>query len=213
MRVGLFWRIATLAILIGVPLVPAAAGQEPEEMGRMTTPGGVTLSVVADKWDGTPPHLTEVIPLLVTVENNGRVPIRLTYRDFLLTGDEESSTALAASEISGHETEAVGGVGPHYPWAGYYGPYGLHSGYWYGGPYIYDPWYYPTYYVRWTLPTEDMIRKALPEQVLEPGDRIRGFLYFDDIDFDDDRGMFVANLVNAATEEPVATIQLPLEID
>jgi hypothetical protein len=64
------------------------------------------------------------------------------------------------------------------------------------------------------LPTADMIHKALPEGVLEPGGKVTGFLYFEDVKTDkNDKATFTTDLVNAATGEPVASIRIPIEID
>ena len=67
---------------------------------------------------------------------------------------------------------------------------------------------------RFQLPTGAMVQKALPEGVLEPGGRVTGFLYFEDIDVGkDDRATFVTDLVNASGGETVGAIRIPLEID
>ena len=58
-----------------------------------------------------------------------------------------------------------------------------------------------------------MVQKALPEGVLEPEGRITGFLYFEDADFDPDRGTFVADLVDAKSLRRLGRIEAQLEID
>src|SRR5262245_54401432 len=132
MKVRLSLWIAVLAVLCS-PLV--AAGDDRQERASQTI-AGVTVDVQGEACDGGPQHLTKVIPVLVTIENRGAVPIALRYDNFMLTGRyEDRSAAIPPNEIRGHETE----VSPYaYPYTGYYGsPYW--QGYWgygYGGPYF-----------------------------------------------------------------------------
>ena len=63
-----------------------------------------------------------------------------------------------------------------------------------------------------------MVQKALPEGVLEPGGRMAGVLYFENVDIgdvngDDDMGRFSMDLVDASTTRAIGTISIPLEID
>ncbi|HKY60237.1 MAG TPA: hypothetical protein VJP59_04420, partial [Gemmatimonadota bacterium] len=65
------------------------------------------------------------------------------------------------------------------------------------------------------LPTSDMVSGALPEAVVEPGDRVTGFVYFvdddDHVDLDHaGRVTFQAELVNAETRRPIDTIGIAL---
>lgn len=57
---------------------------------------------------------------------------------------------------------------------------------------------------RWRpdLPTERMIRRALPEGVLEPGGAVAGFLYFDEVDDETRRITFEADLVAPVPDAP-----------
>jgi hypothetical protein len=79
--------------------------------GTQATAVGVTVTVKADAWSGQPAELIEVIPLLVTIENNSRVPVRLRYAEFTLAGDGERGSALPRFEITGTDTEPVGTTG------------------------------------------------------------------------------------------------------
>ena len=91
----------------------------------------------------------------------------------------------------------------------------------FAGPFVYDPFFYTSYYPRFVQlqrPTGDMVQKALPEGVLEPGGRMAGFLYFETVDIgdvngDDDMGRFSMDLVDASTTRAIGTISIPLEID
>jgi hypothetical protein len=196
-----------------------AAAQEPEERATAAA-AGITVTVVADRWSGTPARLTQVIPLLVTIENRSATPVRLRYQDFaLVAGPERWLTALPPFAIEG--TEVVHLRDP-YPWA-YDGFFiAPHLARYYpfftrfDGAFAYDPFFYSTYYPafrRVSLPTGDMVQKALPEGVLRPGGRITGFLYFEHADFTGDRGTFVFDLIDARTLRRLGRIDTSLEID
>jgi hypothetical protein len=212
--------VAALATAVNV------AAQEPEETGTQVTAVGVTVTVKADAWSGVPAELTEVIPLLVTIENNSRLPIRLRYAEFTLAGNGHRGPALPPFEITGTETEPIGtaGVldGPYpYPLTGFYVAPHFRRFYprlrAFAGPFAYDPLFYSRYFPafrRLRLPTGDMVQKALPEGVLEAGGKVTGFLYFEDIDVGaDEMATFTTDLVNASTGQTVGAIRIPLEID
>ena len=98
---------AALAVL-AVAFMPATAlAQEQEEQGTQATAVGVTVTVKADAWSGQPAELTQVIPLLVTIENNSQVPIRLRYSEFRLAGDGERASVLPPFEITGTERRCL----------------------------------------------------------------------------------------------------------
>ena len=61
----------------------------------------------------------------------------------------------------------------------------------FAGPLMCDPFFYASYYPRFVqlqLATGDMVQKALPEGALQPGGRMTGFLYFDNVDIGDVNG-------------------------
>jgi hypothetical protein len=226
MRIRQRFCVIPLAILATLVGPPVAAAQEPEETGKQATAVGVTVTVKADAWSGQPAELTEVIPLLVSIENTSRVPIRLRYAEFTLaTTDGERAPALPPFEIKGTETEPIGTAGladmPYpYPLRGFY--VAPHFSRFYprlrrfDGNFAHDPLFYSTYYPRFQrlrLPTGDMVQKALPEGVIEPGGKVTGFLYFEGIKPKNDMATFTTDLVNASTGEPVGAIRIPLEID
>lgn len=210
----------TLAVIGTIAATaPRAAAQEADE--RVTaTEAGVRVTVVADRWSGQPAQLTQVIPLLVTLENNGSSPLRVRYDAFgLRTPAGKWLPAFPPFEIEGDEVVAVQGPYP-YPVHGFLvAPYlGRHYPFFtaFNGPFYYDPFYYDSFYpafARVSLPTGDMVQKALPEGVLEPGGRITGFLYFETANFDPDRGTFAADLIDAKTLRRVGRIEAVLEID
>jgi hypothetical protein len=164
--------------------------------------------------------LSEVIPLLVSIENNSSSALRIRYQEFALgTPAGKWLNALPPFAIEGEEVVAL--RSPYaYPVNGFWvAPY--LSGYYpffprFVGPFAYDPFFYDTYYPsirRVPLPTGDMVQKVLPEGVLDPGGRITGFLYFETGDCDPDRVTFVADLIDAKTLRRLGRIEAVLEID
>lgn len=57
-----------------------------------------------------------------------------------------------------------------------------------------------------------MLRKGLPEGVLEPGGRVTGFLYFEGIGPDVDRVRLLADFPDAVTDERVTRLGIPFEV-
>jgi hypothetical protein len=179
---------------------------------------GVRIVAETDAWHGSPSDLEGlVVPLLVTIENLGPVPVRLRYDAFTLVGaDGRRYPARSPFDIRGVVSEPVPyGAYPDWGDAPYLGPY--HPGWWAGGPWP-RSWYYDRYwpyyysyppYRRVALPTPDMVQTALPERVLQPGERVTGFLFFDGVPTRVPRADFVADLVDARTAAPFGTVAIP----
>lgn len=85
----------------------------------------------------------------------------------------------------------------------------------YDGKYVTNPGYWDRFgpLMRAVeLPTSDMLRKGLPEGVLEPGGRVTGFLYFEGIGPDVDRVRLLADFPDAVTDERVTRLGIPFEV-
>jgi hypothetical protein len=185
---------------------------------------GVKMLVRTNAWEGTPAELTQVIPILATVENTSDHPLRVRYSEFaLVTNTDNRIAALPPFDIKGSESVPVGTAGA--PLAAY--PYPYHAfrvapyllPYYpgfvvYPGAFAYDPLFYSTYYpafARIPLPTGDMVQKALPEGVLDNGGRITGFLYFGGLDHPQSVS-FTADLVDASTGAHFGRIVIPFDV-
>lgn len=215
--------VATVWLAAGCAraLVPAPGAMLVEGIRRGATAeeAGVRVTVRSQAWRGHPPDLRGVVtPLLVTIDNGGQRPLLVRYQQFTLEApDGRTFVALPPFDIAGTVSEPVGyaavpldrfWVAPHlrwyYPWAPVF-----------DGPFFHDTWYYSRYrpvFHRIALPTGDMVQKALPEGVVDPGGRVSGFLYHEDV-----RGVdgadFVARLVDAGTGEPLGTVRIPFVLD
>jgi len=86
------------------------------------------------------------------------------------------------------------------PWSGVWAP---------------DLGYYNTYYPYMRqihLPTPSMLRKGIPEGVVNPGGHIAGFLYFSKVGDKAQQVNLVANLVDAKTQQKFGQITIPFEV-
>ncbi len=207
---------------------PLAATAEDSRVRVVVEPGA---------WSANPRNLDqEILPLKVTIENNSNEPVRVRYADFTLAAERGVQyTPLPPLAIEGSVTETSRrpvAVTPHYGIRPYYSYQGFVVAPWYGPyyegtgdapagiapwsyPWAYDPTYYDTYYPRWLvdLPTPDMLARALPEGIVEPGGRVTGFMYFPRITASLDRVTFQANLKDGAhDDQTVASVRLPFEV-
>lgn len=178
------------------------------------------MDVRVDDWNGSPLNLTGVLtPVKVEMNNEGAHPISLRYRDFHISNPNGvRSSALPPFRIHGSVTSPVQPViVPEfayynflvYPGYGFYGPvfsYWTDNWGWDGG-------WYGTYYGDWqqNLPSEDMLRWAIPEGVLNSNGRLSGYLYFQKVPRDAQSLEFTANLVDAKTHKTVGTIRIPFQ--
>ncbi len=194
------------ASLVGLLLAGCATTLRPAP-GAMTVPSwgrgamgeadGVRIVAQPGAWAGYPRHLeTEITPVLVRIDDDGHHRLRLRREDFtLVAADGRQLSALAPFAIRGMVPEPV---------------VGFHDPYWDDPFYTGYPFYdYPAFaYV--PLPTGDMIQKALPETVVERGARAEGYLYFPLLQKRDRGPMtFTAQLVDADTQQPFATVTIP----
>ena len=186
--------------------------------GAIAQANNVVVEARADAWEWRPEDLTrEVTPLLVTVRNNSDRPISIQYSRFqLVTNDGRTLRALPPFDIRGSVTKRVGTLG--YPYSGFSVYPGLSPYYTDVTPvadpigFGFDPLYYDTYYselVQIQLPTDDMLERALPEGVLDPGGEVTGFLYMQNVGEQTARLEFQYNVIDASTGEQFASIEIP----
>ena len=222
----------SISLLIGLALIVSgcAATLEPAPeayrvggIGRSAaaSAAGVYIVASAEAWRGCPTDLRGVVtPMLVTVDNaNGTRPVIIRYNHFALETDAGARlAAVPPFQITGSVIEPV--RMSYYPRAGFHvAPY--LSPYYPGwsafhGPFVYDPFYYDRYFptfARVRLPTNDMIQRALPEGAIDPGGRIAGFVYFEEIPKHTKAVTFVAALVEAGTSTEFGVVRIPFVVD
>jgi hypothetical protein len=194
-------------------LVATGRGQ-----GAAAEAGGVRVVARAGAWRAFPMALDAIAtPVLVTIENESDVPLRLRYADLaLVSPDGPRFAARAPFEIDGYIPEPAWG---YYPYGPYVRPYPRYYAVRnpagrlvMADPFWYDPFYDPYGFVSVPLPTADMVQLALPERVLEPRGRATGFVYFDRVS-KVSRVDFTARLVDDRTGAPHVTIVIPFVRD
>jgi hypothetical protein len=220
-------RVMAAAVLVaaacaGPELRPAAEATPALLRGEAAVAGGAGVQVAASTraWEGRPVTLeTELTPVLVDILNQSRRPLRIGYEGFQFISQAETSyAALPPYRIQAEVTRPVSAGRPYYPYTDFSGAPYL-RGYYprlniYGGPFAFSDRYYGANAPIWSryravqLPTDNMLERALPEGVVEPGGRVGGFLYFQRLE---GRGPFTfsVDLVDARTGERFGAISIP----
>jgi hypothetical protein len=199
-------------------LVPAAgAALEPgNPRVAEVTAEGVRLRIDSSAWRAG--RVRDALsPVLIRLQNGSGRPLRVAYSQFTLsTADGFRIQALPPFQVAVQNASSA--VVPDYAWSGFwlapwqarfYQP-GLPI---WPGPLAYDPAYYSGWVGAWppALPDQDVLRRALPEGVVDAGGKVSGFLYFPD----QPRGRaltFSASLVDARTNEVFGTIEIPFTV-
>jgi hypothetical protein len=204
-------------------LVPAPQAARAPSSSRLAEKqvNGLVVLVDGDAWKGEPRDLAKVItPIWVTVRNRSRQPARIIHQNFSLlmpgprrgrplppaamqkTPGPERTRAIPRPALRPRGAQLSPFYHRYYP--------GLRS---WNRPFPYDSTFYDSYYARWRvpLPTDDMLRAALPERVLGPGGEVSGFLYFPDRPRDA-RGTFTfqADFPVDADGTNLAKVEIPL---
>jgi hypothetical protein len=181
---------------------------------------GVQVAASTRAWEGRPVTLeTELTPVLVDILNQSSRPLRIGYEGFHFISEAETSyAALPPYRIEAEVARPVAAGRPYYPYAGFGGAPYLRVYYprldIYDGPFAFSDRYYGANAPIWSryrsgeLPTQDMLQRALPEGVVEPGGRVGGFLYFQRLE---GPGPFTlsVDLVDAKTGERFGAITIP----
>lgn len=222
--------LALAACATGPKLTVAPNAPEKIDHGAIVEEQGVQIRVDANAWDGFPRDLHTVAPLRVTLINNSSHPLRVRYEDFKLVPGQggQPIAALPPLRLQGRELArgpvfvapgyGVGGSGYISPMFDYYG-FSVAPGYslyypgidvW-GGPFAFDPFFYDTYSTYWpvNLPSKDMLDRALPEGVIQPGGHVTGFIYFQNLPKGTNPVDLQADLVDAKTQQSFGRLDIP----
>lgn len=224
-----FLLVGASACSSGSELSPAPSANEiaTADDAAATSAKGVRIRVQSDTWPGDLPVRRTITPIQVTIENDSDRPLRLRYDQFALVSSEGGTrySAIPPYNVEGEITEPVVArdytpvSDPYFTYTGFtVAPY--YANLYptldpYADPFYHDPLYYDAYDTYWAeigLPTEDMLRRALPEGVIAPGGEVQGFLYFEEVDPDLDRVEFRAQLVDPRTGNMFETLTVPFTV-
>lgn len=154
----------------------------------------VNVTVKSQAWDDFPENLyDEVTPLYVTIENRTNEPIYFGYAQMnLVESDGDLRPALPLLDI-GEDVTVRDALQPNFEHRNFFvmSPYQPYYPSMTVTPYRTaptSPYDYHRYFSKWEvdLPTLEMIEQAIPEGVIDPGGRVAGFLYFEEVDEDED---------------------------
>lgn len=147
----------------------------------------VRVIAQAREWPG-PAYIAEVVtPLRIIIENGSARPLQIRYSSFKITApDGDTYRAIPPRRVTGVvDTDEY--IRPGFTYSEFYAaPYfrGYYSGVpAYAGEFAVDAPYHEHYDGYWDgraiLPTPELIGRALPEGVLNPGGRLDGYVYFE----------------------------------
>lgn len=223
----------TAGCLSETKLQPLPSARTVTEDAAFAEAQGIRLVADGDAWRGTPGALERYLtPVRVQLENKGERPVRIAPEHFELVGSSrfryaalplfelhkaDDATATGGSGLEQEEAEGSVRVQAHTPMLGWggrgrggpWGPWGW-SGYY--DPF-WDPFYGPHVRTQEPLPTQDMVRQALPQGTLEPGGTISGFLYFDNVSSREGSVTLEARLVDARTGEQFGALTIPFSVE
>lgn len=188
-------------------------------------------------WSGDPLSLPDVMtPVHVAFENGSGRRLRVSAHEATLVGSSGFRySALppfpASAPVSAVEAEGQVVLADYHPATPVKKPHPIHPRPppvrffvappiypWYPGIGVWPhPWvwgvHHATLYANWPapLPTRDMLERALPEGVLEPGGTVSGFLYFQQVAREAAVTLEV-QLVDAETQAPFGVARLPFVV-
>jgi hypothetical protein len=195
----------------GPGAMPAPAG--PGE-GAVASDAGVQVEVRTDAWRGDPATLEQVVtPVFVELTNNSTHPVLVRYESVKLRQNGQTYEAMPPYDVEGSLAEPF--TIYDYPYSGF--EIAPHLRRYYPRLRVADPfWWDRAFYDRMVpafrsvaLPTSDMVRMALPEGVLDPGGRVAGFVYFEDVDDDIPNVTFTTDLVDPGTRMAFGRVEIP----
>ena len=205
----------TQAILSPAPNATVVGGPG---RGAVAEVAGLRVEAHAGAWQWGPSDLeTKVTPILLDLKNNSSSPVTIRYNQVTLTDAMgHHFAAMPPYNIEGTVSEQYMVENPYYAYDRFtVAPY-LSRWYprfsRYAGTFAYDPTYYSPYiteYQRVNLPTVDMVQRALPEGVLEPGGHLSGFVYFQPLDRDAQTVTLAVRVTDARNNAPMGNVRIP----
>ncbi|MCD6680992.1 MAG: hypothetical protein LT102_10120 [Burkholderiaceae bacterium] len=197
---------------------PMAAEVIGPAKGAIERDHGIVMVARAGVWDGVPRNLEQrLTPMLITLKNEGRVPVRIDYSQMMLvTPKQMVLRALPPLQVDGTVTQALTPLWRPigFAYAPYWRPFVGGAPIW-TGPFPHDPLYWNRYgpvLREVNLPTLDMLQRAMPEGVLQPGGQVTGFVYFPGVDDDIEQVRLRVDLAAADDGKRHARLMIPFAV-
>lgn len=204
------WLVVGVVLLLaggcagGIARRPAAPTEPAVAMA-----GDVEIAVGGVPWRGWPADLGRIVtPVHVIVVNRGTAPVRLTLDEFALVGaDGRRIAAVLPAEVRGVVYDPPPAAMPSAGFA--LGPDKIGDWAFRGQatPSEVDPGHVGE---QFALPSKDLLERALPEGVVEPGAAASGFVYFERRGRHTGPVELSARLLDARTGEPLARAVVPV---
>lgn len=214
--------VGVVALLSGcVPpkvLAPGPSAKATSPTAAETQVAGVTVSVDGDAWKGSPPTSGELVPVLVTLNNESEHPLKISYESFSLNlSGGFHLLPLPPYRVAQQAAIESEPVLPDF----YYSSFFI------------SPWYAPYYpgfavwpdavgpgfdyngaYGGWPVePDQNVLSRAIPEGVLDGGGKLSGYLYFASPQGDERMDVeFTARLVDARSGEDLGEGRIPFVV-
>lgn len=186
-----------------------------DSSAAVTQRRGIELVVDGDAWDGRPRNLVkDMTPVRVVIRNKGTTPVLIQHKSFFLDGVTGPRQVQAHAPFTiDHAGPGQAHIVPAFRVDGFYLADYLQPIY---GP-AFPLWpdtiaYEPHYYrVTWRprLPSLDMLKRALPEGVLDSGGEVAGFVYFPGQPQPQARVLFRVELQAPRTGQDLAIVEIP----
>lgn len=198
---------------------------------------GVRVWACGNAWDGAPGNLADLLtPVFVTLENRSGQKLRLTEEDFALSGSSGMRYAALPPYPGDLRSEAP--MGPSVVLADYHPAVppsaapprhrpGPPSRFWVVRPRVHVgvpvwplPWlwwnaaWHQRYSAAWPapLPSQDVVRRALPDGVLDEQGVVSGFLYFQQVSGREAVVNLELALHDAETGTGFGTVRIPFRV-
>jgi hypothetical protein len=212
---GLTFLSASCTHFEGLTVAPQSKVLPGEPDAAVASAAGVRLVIRPGAWSGNPPDLSEsVLPLQVTLENHSSHCIDMQRALFTLRGPTLDYEPLAPPALvqktvkvrrdplyvlqpdsttwmrTGGKSGSLATLAPND-----------------GSPPVFVP-HYATSVV--SLPTTDMIDRALPKKNLQPGETVSGFLYYERPPQTVRSVRFTLDLIDASSSLTFGHLMVPL---
>lgn len=199
-------------------LAPGPSAKKTSPTSAETHVAGVQVSVDGDAWKGSPPTSGELVPVLVTLNNESEHPIQIRYDSFSLNlSGGFHLLPLPPYRVAQQSAIEDAPASPDF----YYSDFFI------------SPWYAPYYpgfsvwpdsvghgfdyngaYGGWPVePDENVLARAIPEGVLDSGGKLSGYLYFASPQGGERTDVeFTARLIDARSGEELGEGRIPFVV-
>jgi hypothetical protein len=216
--------LATVACQRRPELVPASGAAHARGMKDAVQAVQSSVRVIAQvrDWPG-PAEIADVVtPLRIVIDNGSPQALQIRYDDFEIRAPNGATyRAVPPAHTRGVVVDTDAPVTPKFRYNGFYAaPY--YRDYYqgvplYGGSFAHDAPYYDAHFPYWqakaVLPTAEMLARALPEGVLNPGGKLDGYLYFEKVHEKDGAAVDLrVRLRPAGRVDPLVAVSMPFVV-